>query len=690
MTDSDLKILIIAFYQVEWLVIILKYYKTVCPLDCWDQCALIVGLEKGIVVSIGADPDQPITGRSVCAKGKKHIERIYRQDRLRYPLLKNKGNFERTSWHSALQLMKEKIGESLAKAGPLSLLHYYDGGYGGLLKNIESRFFSALGGCTVHRGSLCWAAGLAAQRYDFGDVLSHHHEDLLNSRLVIIWGRNPADTQIHLLPYIRKARENGARVILIDPVRTASAVFAHEYIRIKPAADGALALGMAREIIKNGMADHNFIEDFSYGFEQFAGLCEKFTPEKTAEITGLSAKQVIELARAYASSKPAAILIGIGMQRHSNGGSTVRAIDALAAITGNIGINGGGASYVNFRVTNLIDHAFLKGDDLNSNRRYYPKPKFAAALTDLTDPPIEFTYISRANPLVQVGDSGSLCRAFKKIPFIVTAEQFMTDTAAASDLVLPVTGFLEAEDIFFNSMSHQYIAYAPKVIDPPGECRPEYEYLKELADLLDINDFIEAEPGRLLEKSIKPLSEEKGITVDDLKSKGPIIPIGFDSVPWADKIFKTDNGRYNFYSKKAEIDGASGLPEYIKPFELSDSILIAQGFKYWFVTPHARESIHSTHRLPRNDHQPEAYIHPETAEEEGLINGVLISVSTKRGSIKLKVKVSDRVPPNTVLVYEGWWHQSGAAVNNLTADRLTDMGNQAAYYDCLCRIKTIT
>lgn len=670
-------------------MITLKYYKTVCPLDCWDQCAFIVGLEKGRVVSIGADSDQPVTGRSVCAKGKKHIDRIYRQDRLLYPLLKSKGSFKRTSWDNALQLMAEKIGESLANSGPLSLLHFYDGGYNGLLKNIESRFFSALGGCTMHRGSLCWAAGLAAQRYDFGDVISHHHEDLLNSRLVIIWGRNPADTQIHLLPYIRKARENGARVILIDPVRTGSAAFANEYIRIKPAADGALALGMARVIIKNEIADQNFIENYSSGFEQFAGLCEKYTPEKTAEITGLSANQVVELAREYATSKPAAIIIGIGMQRHSNGGNAVRAIDALAAITGNIGIQGGGASYVNFRVTNLIDHAFLKGDDLKPNHRYYPKPKFAAALTGLTDPPIEFVYISRANPLVQVGDSGSLYRAFKKIPFIVTAEQFMTDTAAASNLVLPVTGFLEAEDIFFNSMSHQYIAYAPKVIDPPGECRPEYQYLKEVADLLGINDFPEPEPGRLLERSIKPLSEEKGITVDDLKSKGPILPKGFDSVPWADRIFKTENGRYNFYSTKAEKEAAGGLPEYKKPFELSDSNLIAQGYKYWFVTPHARESIHSTHRLPGNNHQPEAYIDPVTAEKEGLINGVLISVSTKRGSIKLKVKVSDRVPPDTVLVYEGWWHQSGAAVNNLTADRLTDMGNQAAYYDCLCRIEKI-
>ncbi|MCJ7806873.1 MAG: molybdopterin-dependent oxidoreductase, partial [Clostridia bacterium] len=174
----------------------MKQYRTACPLDCCDQCALLVTEEKGKILSIGPDPAQLVTGNMICKKGRQHLDRLNHPDRLRYPLLKNGGSFKQISWTEALQLIAAKITAALTKHGPLSLLHFHDGGYGGLLKNIESRFFSALGGCTTHKGSLCWGAGLAAQKYDFGSVIAHPFEDLVNSRLVIIWGRNPAHTSL--------------------------------------------------------------------------------------------------------------------------------------------------------------------------------------------------------------------------------------------------------------------------------------------------------------------------------------------------------------------------------------------------------------------------------------------------------------------------------------------------------------
>jgi anaerobic selenocysteine-containing dehydrogenase len=199
------------------------------------------------------------------------------------------------------------------------------------------------------------------------------------------------------------------------------------------------------------------------------------------QLTGLTDVQIKRLAFCYAENKPAAILIGIGLQRHSNGGSTVRAIDALAALSGNIGVAGGGATYANFRISPQIDHAYLDGEDLDPQKRSFAKPQLAAALEELQDPPINFIYISRANPLVQVGDSGRLRCAMNGVPFIVTSEHFMTDTAAASDLVLPAAAFMEAEDLYFNSMSHQYLVYGSRIVAPAGECRPEYELFRELA-----------------------------------------------------------------------------------------------------------------------------------------------------------------------------------------------------------------
>ncbi len=662
--------------------------KTSCPLNCWDQCAFIVTESNGVIVSIEPDQDQRETGTIICRKGKYHLDRVNHPGRLHRPLLKKAGLFKQVSWAEALDVMAEKIDHALKKHGPLSLLHFYEGGYNGLLKNIESRFFSALGGSTIHRGSLCWGAGLAAQQYDFGSVLSHHYHDLINSDLIIIWGRNPANTSIHLLSAIQKARQKGTRIILIDPVQTQTSALADQYIRIRPGTDGVLALALARVIIDRELTDTGFVDNYSSGFRRFADLCKEYTPEKAAGLTGIAAKTIEELAVDYAKSKPAALLIGIGLQRHSNGGNTVRAIDALAAVTGNIGIPGGGANYANFRVTRYIDHAYLKGDDLKPRQRFYPKPKLAEALLNLQDPPIDFLYISRSNPLVQVGDSSKLIRAFNKVPFIVTCEHFMTDTAAASDLVLPSTCFLEEEDLFFNSMSHQYLNYGPKIVDSPGECRTEHDFLNDLSGLLGLNNFSAQTSEQILTRVLKQLTENTGIKFEDIKEKGPLLLPGGETIPWADRVFDTADRKYNFYSAKAKAEGGDALPCFREPFELGNPDLYREGFPYWFLTPHPRDSIHSTHRLPCSEKVPRAYINPRTAQKEGLNNSQQIRISSKRGSITAKVAVNEMIPPETVMVYEGWWHSSGAAVNNLTPDHLTDMGCQAAYYDCMCRIDT--
>ncbi len=668
----------------------MRTFKTTCSLDCWDQCALLVKEDGGKIISIEPDPHQPVTGNIICSKGTQHIQRLNHPDRLRYPLLKKGSTFQRISWRQALEAMAENIRATLESYGPLALLHFYDGGYGGILKNIESRFFSALGGCTTHKGSLCWGAGLAAQKYDFGAVVSHPHEDLANSNLIIIWGRNPAYTSIHLLPFIRQAREKGTIVILIDPVRTATAKICDEHIRVKPGSDGALALGMAQLMISRGLFNKQYVEQYCSGFDRFKNTCKEYTIEKTSELTGLSTKTIERLAVRYAKSKPAAIITGIGLQRHSNGGNTVRAIDALAALSGNIGIPGGGVSYANFQVDEYIDHAFLRGSDLNPQSRFYAKPQFAAALEQLEDPPVQFLYISRANPMVQVGNSRSLARAFQKIPFIVTADHFMTDTAAASDLILPCTTFLEEEDLYYNSMSHQYLNYSFRAATPPAECRSEFDYLKELADLLGVKGFPDKDTEEVLTRVIKPLTEAAGLSLKKIKEEAPLLFPLAKEIPWADGVFKTDDCKFNFYSETAEKECGNGLASYRQPEELGDLALQDKGFKYWFVTPHPRDSIHSSHRLPAEEKKiPPVYIHPQTAEKEILSSEDKVRISSIRGSIEAKVEISDMVGPDTVLVYQGWWHSSGAAVNNLTTDRLTDIGSQAAYYDCLCRIDKV-
>lgn len=664
----------------------MNQFSTACPHDCFDQCAFLVTVDQGKIIFLEPDSRQPVTGNAICSKGKKHLDRINHPARLLYPMLKKNGKFARVSWDQAKQIMVVKLKETLEKYGPFGLLHFYDGGYSGLKKNIESRFFSALGGSTAHYGSLCWGAGLAAQKYDFGAAKAHPYHDLLNSKLVIIWGKNPADTAMHHMFHLKKARENGAKIILIDPLKTATAAVANQHLRIKPGTDGALALAMANVIINKGLTDQAFIENYSSGFEQFSVLVKDYSPKNIADLVGIKPEVIEQLAAGYASADPAAILIGIGLQRHSNGGNTVRAIDALAALTGNVGVAGGGASYANFRISPCLDHDFFSGEDLNPQRRYYPKGQLSCALSDFQDPPVAFIYNSRANPLVQVPGGDQLRRAFEKVPFKVASELFMTDTASACDLVLPATYFLEEEDLYFTSMGHQYLTYGPKVVEPPGECRSEYELFKELAKMLKINDFVDMPDSDLLARGIKPLTEVTGIDIEKLKNEGPLLFPGGDDIPWAGRKFGTSNGKYNFYSEAAGAENGEALPCYREPVELSDDRLHRQGYQYWFVTPHPRDSIHSIHRLPGNDKVPEAYINQQTASENELSEGEKVRISSKRGTIEVKVSISERISPGAVMVYEGWWPVSEAAVNNLTPDRLTDLGAQAAYYDCLCRI----
>ena len=667
-----------------------KEHSTACPLDCWDQCSFKVISEDDRVVAIEPDQRQNVTGNFICRKGLRHLERLYHSDRLRQPLVKRDGRFIPTGWEESLDLMAEKIKETLNSYGTHALMHFYDGGNGGTVKSIESRFFSALGGVTKHTGGLCWSAGLAAQNYDFGAVRAHPFSDLKHAQTIIIWGRNPVVTSPHLLPFIRDARKKGAKVILIDPLRTASSTIADQHISIKPGTDGALALCLANIIIRNGWADSEFTTNKAVGFAQYEEAVEKCSPEAAAAITGIDEKTIIELSHTYVKNSPSAILLGFGLQRYTNGGNTIRAIDALAAVSGYIGVKGGGVSYANFRVSNYIDHDFLNGADLLPDNRYYPKPKLGASLLNFNEPPVRFLYISRSNPAVQVGNSNLVQKAISSVPFVVVAEHFLTDTARLADLILPCTTFLEEEDLYYTSMSHPYLNYSKQVVRPQGLCRNEFDYLKDLATRLKLSGFPMVSSRELLARAIKPLTSAFGLHLSDLE-EGPVLLPGGDDIPWHDQLFAHGDEKYHFYSEQAYNDGHEPLPVFSFPNELAEKKDSEnKDYPYWYVTPHTLSSIHSTHFLS-SDHQeePAVYLHPLTAKKEEINNGNQVVISSPRGKVKARVVIDSKVREDTVLIYQGWWLETGASVNVTTSDRISDMGDQAAYYDCLCRIEKV-
>ncbi|MDI6706396.1 MAG: molybdopterin-dependent oxidoreductase [Bacillota bacterium] len=655
--------------------------STSCTLDCWDACSIIADVDGNRIVSIAGNPDNHVTGVFLCSKGKKHIEMLNSPERLRKPMYRTAEGWTDIDWDMALDLVADKLQALRSRYPTTALLHCYDCGNGGLLKGIDRRFFNAFGGATVPKGSLCWGAGIAAQKYDFGDSLSHDPDDLQNSRTILIWSRNPADTGVHLIPFIQKAAKNGAYIVVIDPLETATVKYAHQHISPKPGTDGALALAMANVIISENLADDAYVAKHVIGFDRFSEYVKEFTPGMASGITGIPAEAIVSLARRYGTQKPSCILLGYGLQRYSNGGNTVRAIDALGAITGNIGIPGGGVNYANKRIGKYIDDSVIDGESLRKNFREYPRPRMASFIENAGDPPVKMVFTARANPATQAMDSNRLAKAFSKVDFKVTMDLFMTDTARLSDLVLPCRHFLEDEDIIYTSMGHSYINYCNRVVEPDPWVPSELWIFNELAGRLDLEGFPIQDERWWLERAILPLTRQKGITLDDLKN-GPVQLPGISPVAWDSFEFKTPSGKIELYSERALADGHSPIPVFrnINPKPTGR-------YPYHFLTPHHRDSLHSQHFvLADGGARPVAYINPATATAEGIEDGSKALVSTEAGNLLCRVKVDKNIGEGIVMVYEGWWIQKSGGVNQLIPERETDMGTQAAYNDCMCNI----
>ncbi|MDI6601837.1 MAG: molybdopterin-dependent oxidoreductase [Thermoanaerobacteraceae bacterium] len=635
-------------------------YRSACPLDCFDGCSFKVSVENGIVKRIDGDKNHPFTGGFICSKGRGLANKIYGPYRLQYPLLKRNGEFKRITWDEAYDIIVEKLDYIKRNYSTLSVAHYYESGSGGLLRNLDNRFFNLYGGVSECSGSLCWGAGNRAQTLDFGIPLSHKPEDMLNSRLIVLWGRNPVFTNIHLVPYIEKARKAVAKVVLIDPLRTASAKLADYYYSIRPGSDASLALGLSRMAIERGKEDKDFIGTHTRGYDAFVEGLERYNTEKVLNDTGLSNAELNELANMLIGHRPSTCYIGYGMQRHINGGYAVRAIDALWAVLGNIGVEGGGVNYSHRLMSRFVGEDEFYANGRAANKREFLRGEMAVFLEE-ADPPIKALFVTKANPLRQVPDTNRLVKAMNGIDFKVTLDVFMTDTCRASDMVLPVTSFLEEEDIIYTTMSRTYLNYAEKVIDRIGEARPEWEIFADIAERMGIEGFPHLTSEEWLKIALKPL-EEYGITLDKIKH-GYIEPPGSPDIPWQDS-FMTESGKFEFLN-----------PEVYKG-EWDE-----KGYSYYLITPHPKDSLHSQGYLDIYG-LPSVYINVGEAKRLGLKAGDKIIVSSPYGEISGLARPTDTVPSDVVMIYEGQY-----GINKLTPIATADLGGQAAIYDVKVNIR---
>jgi anaerobic selenocysteine-containing dehydrogenase len=665
--------------------------RTACPLDCFAHCGLLATVENGRVTRIEGDPEHPVNRGLICGKGRtRHLQRMYHPERITTPLLRSgrSGAWQAVSWDTAYEIIADRVTAIIARYGPTALLHLDNEGSAGILKTLSRRFFNALGGCSRPTGSLCWGSGCQAQTYDFGRWQIHGWEDLLNSRLIVLWGRDPASTNIHLMPLLKKARERGARVVVINPVRVASCANADRHVAPRPGSDGALALAVAHELIGNGWVDQRFIDRHVKGYEEFRRLVETFPPERAAAVTGVPVEEIRALAREYGNARPACILFGFGLQRYANGGQTIRAIDALAAITGNIGVPGGGANYGGEHWTGLI--APITGAELAREERFLPWPTLADAMLEARDPPVRGIFVTRCNPVTQAPQTVRVKEAFARSEFTVVTDFFLTDTAQMADMVLPCTSFLEAEDVVFGSWNH-YLTYAPPVVPPRGECRSDFEIFAGLARHMGLDGFPDLDGREWLARALAPLAAY-GITLETLR-KGPVRNPAAPEVPWQDGVFFTPSGKFELYSERAAADGLDPLPVYVEPVEspLRDAVS-AQEYPFHLITAHHAGYLHSQfwNMTEEGRTLQRVYLHPEAAAACGIRDGQPVRVATRHGALVCRAAVTDRVRRDTVLIYQGSWAAYGGGVNVLTPQYLPDMGLGTPFYDCMCRLIPLT
>ncbi|QOR66650.1 molybdopterin-dependent oxidoreductase [Cytobacillus suaedae] len=657
-----------------------------CSLNCWDNCGFEVTVKNGKVVKVDGDKEHPITKGKICGRGRMLETRTNSEERLLYPQKKENGIFKEISWEQALQEIAEKMKETKLEFGPLAVLHSHDYSNGGLLKSLDQRFFNCYGGVTELTGSICWGAGIEAQKWDFGNSWSHAPEDILNSKHVIIWGRNVVRTNMHLYQYLLEVKKKGTKIIVIDPIFNATSKIADHYIQIKPGMDGMLALGVIKELIRLDLEDKDFIRDYTHGFSDLLELVNSITFDEIVERTNVSRETISLLAKSFAD-RPTSTFLGLGMQRYTNGGNTIRLINALVAVSGNIGISGGGSNYGNLQVGQSFDYGALTLPHKKENTRTFTMMQQAKGILEAVDPKIKMIIVTCGNPLTQVPDTNLVKKAFESVDTLVVIDQFMTDTAALADYVLPTTTVFEEEDIYFSSMYHHYANYGPKLVDPPGEAKSDLWIWTKLAELLGFGEDFNYSRREFLQLGLGYL-EDKGVTLDTFLENNHVeLPV--DHVPWSDYKFTTKSGKFEFTSSMGNDKGYNGKPSLLFPEESTNSELVKK-YPYTLLTIHPMRSNHSQHyHLIESMQQIKVDVSKDIAREKGLNENDSVRVFNNRGELKGIVKILENAHPTTINIDEGQWSKYGGSPNLLTPDRVSDNGLGSTLYDCLVNIEKI-
>lgn len=679
----------------------MKAFNTACPRNCYSTCSFKVIVEQGRIEKIEAQPLNNSTPEGPCLKGLSYVERTNSKDRILYPLQKVNNKFVKISWDKAFEIISDKLNFYKTHFGSNSVLFYAASGSSGLLNNVSSNFWKLYGGATTVYGNLCWPAGLEATRLTLGENKHNATWDLEKAKLIVLWGKNPAESNIHQMLPIEKAQQNGCKLVVIDPRRTPSSEGADLLIQPIPGTDAILALAIAKIIIQDKKYDIGFVEKNVLGFKRFTKSLDHIIIEVASIECGVPISFIEELAELFGSIKPMTLIAGYGMQRYTNGGQTTRALLALAVITGNIGKEGACWHYANlqsyvFDTLKEPENYYPSSEKDKPFRRTIPTALLGEKMMETKNPELKMAWVERGNPITQNPDSNQTIKAFRNLDFVVVVDQFMTDTAREADMILPAKSMFEQSDII-GSYWNPYVQLKQKVIDPPAEVKPETEIYYHLAKKLnfspdDIQKNIPEPNDNAIEQWLSTyLDKYDELSLEKLKM-GPVLAPGLEEIAFADLDFKTQSGKIELYSESAASTWkVNPLPTYEPLIEGQRSKNIP--FPLSLMSPNTKNRIHSQFGnlkcIKTLDPHPVVTMSPIDAAKRDIKNNEKVRVFNHRGEIFIAVKLDYSLRPGNVVIVNGYWNSEGGSPNLLSKGRETDMGHGTAFHDSMVEIEKI-
>jgi anaerobic selenocysteine-containing dehydrogenase len=672
---------------------------------------MLVDVEDGRAVRVRGDPSHPVTQGFLCTKVNRYVERTYSEGRLTTPLRrvgrKGEGRFEAASWDEALGAIASRLAAIVGESGPAAVLPYSYAGTMGLVQgsSMDRRFFHRLGASLLAR-TICAAAGTEAWRHTYGDRVGPTPEEAESARLILLWGTNTLTSNPHLWPALRRARDAGATVVAIDPIRTRTAAQCDLHLPIRPGTDAALALGMMHVILREGLEDREYLQRHAVGWEMMPERVAEWTPERTAEVTGLEADAIERLAGAYGVARPAFIRLNYGMQRHAGGGSAVRAVALLPALTGAWREVGGGATLSTSGAFAGVNAPALERPDwIPAGTRTINMIRLGDALTlpdaGVGGPPVRALVVYNSNPAAVAPDLGRVRAGLRREDlFTVVIEHFQTDTADYADWVLPATTQLEHWDLH-TSYGHLYLSLNRPAIAPVGESLPNSEIFRRLAARMGMSDegFADSDVDLIRQALDTRHPAFQGISLERLLAEGYArlsVPQPFAPFANPDR-FNTPSGKIQFFAPALSAIGVDPLPTYIPPAEADAAFGGGEAeFPLTLLSPPEHQFLNSTFaNLPRASAaagDTPLLLHPHDAAARGVASGDGVRVRNGRGEFYAIARVTEEVRPGVAVSYGvRWARQSsgGRTVNDTTSQRETDMGGGATFYDNAVEVERV-